>query len=344
MFGLDFGNNSLKVMQLEYEDGSPNIVGYGAVTFDRKALHNGVITDIKTLSSAVHELFEKHLVGEITTSRLAMAIPSYRTFARTIQLPSLADDEVHDAVQLQVEQYVPRPLDELYLDYMTVNQTSESRDLFVVATPRSIVDTHLTLTQLLGLETVSIEPAGIASARLFSLDKRSSSPSIIIDFGSLTADISIYDKSILATSTVSAGGLVFTEAIKRKLKVSMEEAGFIKTRYGLDPSVAQKDINEALQPALQKIVTEVRRMIRYYEERYKPSSSVEQIVAFGGGANMPGLANYLTNELKVPVRTQSNPWAVFGAAKLKPPKVADRMMYITSAGLSLLSPEEVYAA
>ena len=86
-------------------------------------------------------------------------------------------------------------------------------------------------------------------------------------------------------------------------------------------------------------------MLRYYEEHYtKQQVGVGQIVTLGGGANMPGLSDYLTNSLKVPVRTHEHPWAVFKYDhELRLPIEADRLMYATVAGLSLLNPKEVFA-
>src|SRR6185312_5319769 len=106
------------------------------------------------------------------------------------------------------------------------------------------------------------------SGRLFSLDSNSSEPSFIIDFGSQSSDISIYDKHVLVTGTVQGGGEIFTDNIKSKLNVSAEAAGLIKTRYGLGVSKKQRDIKDALEPILEQIVKEIRRMLRYYEERY----------------------------------------------------------------------------
>jgi type IV pilus assembly protein PilM len=169
-------------------------------------------------------------------------------------------------------------------------------------------------------------------------------PSLIIDFGSLTADICIVDKTVLATSTVPAGGLVFTEAIRNKLQITLEEAGDIKTKYGLDVSKVQKEVAAALQEPLEQLVTEIRRMLRYYEERYGPDKHIGQIVILGGGANMPGLGDYLTDVLKVPTRTHNHPWALFEHDGLKPPIPADRLMYVTVAGLALMKSGEVFGA
>ena len=344
LFGLDIGRGSLKVMQLEHTTGKPIIVGYGTADFDVSALNDGVVMKPEIISDALHNLFENTLVGEIATRRVAMALPGYRTFTRSIQLPRLGEEELREAVQLEVEQYVPIPLGELYLDYVITSQVEDNAEVFAVAVPKKIVDSYLALAHALGLEPVLIEPTMTAGARLFARDKHSDMPSIIIDFGSLTATISIFDKTIVATSTVPAGGLVFTEAIRNSLGIGQDEAGSIKTRFGLDVSKYQKKIEEALEPSLLKIVTEVRRMLRYYEEHYASNSKggVGQIVTLGGGANMPGLSDYLTNALKVPVRTQEHPWATFAFGHLAVPEEADRLMYAAVAGLSLVNPTEVF--
>jgi len=342
VFGLDIGHGTIKVMQLETVNNKTTIIGYGTAHFDIKALEEGVIVDPSIIREAVYDLFHHHLKGVITTRRVAMALPAYRTFSRAIQLPKLDAAELHEAVQLEVEQYIPMPLDDLYLDYNVTHQTDNGIELFVIAVPKKIIDSYLALAKILDVEPILIEPTVVADSRFFTKDKNSSLPSIIIDFGSQTANISILDKTILTTSTVEAGGLVFTQAIADKLNITTKEAGDIKTKYGLDKSLAQKEIAEALEPSLQKIVSEIRRILRYYDEHYGPESKVEQIVTLGGGANMPGLANYLTDILKIPVRTLNNPWASFDFDDLKPPAQADRLMFVTVAGLSLLEPKEVF--
>lgn len=344
LFGLDIGRSSLKVMQLDHGSGSHEIVGYGDANFDLRALDEGAVVKPEALAAALHDLFENRLEGEISTRRVAMALPGYRAFTRSIQLPKLGDDEMREAVQLEVEQYVPMQLQDLYLDYTITGGTADNNNIFVVAVPKRIVDSYLNLAYKLGLEPVLIEPTMTATARFFARDKHSDMASIIIDFGSLTATISIYDRTIVATSTVAAGGLVFTEAIRNELGVSQEEAGDIKTKFGLDVSKYQKQVTTALEPSLGKIVIEIRRMLRYYEEHYGIQGGIGQIVTLGGGANMPGLSEYLTNALKVPVRTHEHPWAVFKYDHdMKLPVEADRLMYATVAGLSLLDPKEVFA-
>lgn len=347
LFGFDIGNGSLKVMQVE-AGGSRNkdhkswkVTGYGTITFDKKATDNGVILDPEVIAKATKELFEHHLIGEITSRRIAMSIPAYRTFTRSIQLPLLKPKELSDAVNLEAEQYIPMPLEELYLDYEQISQTEDQMEVLAVAVPRKIVDSYLELNKLLGLEPMLIETTMSAAARLFTQDTQNDVPTVIIDFGSLSSDISIFDKKILTTGTVTGGGQVFTDYIEKKLGVTHEEAGLIKTKYGLGLSKRQDEIKEALEPTLQQIVREIRRMIRYYEERYGTERPIQQIITLGGGANMPGLSEYLTNGLRLAVRP-CDPWQYFDYKGLQPPNNADKPMYSTAAGLCLTPPQEVF--
>ncbi len=348
IFGLDIGQSSLKVMQLDSEftpenkddKTSSRILGYGFTTFDKSAQKDGVIIKPEVVAKAAQQMFNHHLIGEITTKRVAIAVPAYRTFTRSLKLPKLKASQLREAVELEAEQYISLPLADLYIDYEIINQTEDTTELLVVAVPKDIVDSYLELAQILGLEAFLIEPTLSSSARLFSLDKQSDVPSLIIDFGSLSADISIYDHAVKVTGTVQGGGVNFTDSIKNKLGITSEEAGLIKTRYGLGSSKKQAQIKTALEPTLQQIVKEIRRMIRYYEERYGTERPIQQIVTLGGGANIPGLSEYLTEAMRLAVR-RTDPWHYLDCPDLQPPSLADRPMYATVAGLSLVQPKQV---
>lgn len=342
IFGFDIGHGSLKVMQTELGRGRPRVIGYGTASFEAGAIHDGVISDYKTIAEASYNLFKKHLVGDITTRRAVIAIPAYRTFTRLINLPVLAGAELREAVELEAEQYIPMPLEELYLDYNVVSQDGSSIDLFAVAVPKKIVDSQLQLMRLLGLETVGIQTTIDAAGSLFLHDKQSDVPAVLIDFGSLSADITIFDKHMLVSGTVSGGGEVFTDRIRETLKVTQAEAQIIKTKYGLGASKKQAEIKSALDPVLSQLAQEVRRMIRYYTDRYGDGRAISQVVTMGGGANMPGLSEYLTDVLRLAVRS-CDPWEYCDHKGLTAPSKADKPMYATVMGLSLLHPKELFA-
>ncbi len=344
VFGLDIGHGSLKVMQTERIGKKSRIVGYGNTSFDASAIEDGVIVDPKAIAKATLDLFEHRLIGNITTKRVVVAIPAYRTFTRLINLPILSGKQLREAVELEAEQYIPMPLGELYIDYDVVGQTHDGRgdklDVFAVAVPRKTVDTQLQLMRLLGLETVGVETTIDAAGKLFLQDAQSDVPAVLIDFGSLSADITIFDQHMLVSGTVTGGGDVFTGRIRDKLGVTQAEAQIIKTKYGLGSSKKQAEIMSAIEPVLQQLAQEIRRMIRYYEDRYGDTRKVGQVITMGGGANMPGLSDYMTNALRLAVRS-CDPWEYCEHKGLQPPSKADKPMFATVMGLSLIPPQEL---
>lgn len=343
ILGLDIGFSSVKAMQIERHNKQHNVIGYGVGSFDSAAIKDGVIVDHESLAKSVNELFRKNIIGEITTRRVAVTIPATRTFTRTMNLPpTIREEELSEAVTLEAEQYIPVPIDELYLDYNVINKTDKSIELLAVAVPKKIVDSYMMLVRILGLEPVAFDSSISAGTRLFDKqNEHSDIPAILIDFGSSSADITVHDKTIIVTGTIPCGGDIFTDLIAQKLGVTHEEAHIIKTKYGLGKSKRQAEIVEALNSNLEQLAKEIRRMIRYHEERSGSKQKIGQIVTMGGGANMPGLNEYLTSLLRLPVR-MCDPWQNLHLHKLQPPAPSEKSMYITVSGLSLIEPSELF--
>lgn len=341
IFGIDIGFSSIKVMQIDRSTKKQTITGYGVTGFDATAIENGVIVKPEVLAKATHGLFTKNLVGDITTHRAAFALPASRAFARTMLLPKLSGKDLTDAVKLEAEQYIPIPIDDLYIDYSISRSTDKETELLAIAVPKKIVDSYMTFAQIIGVEPVAIETTITAASRLFVQAEQNDIPTMLIDFGSLSTDITIYDGAIIVTGTVPGGGDSFTANIATALSVSKQEAHIVKTKYGLSVSKKQKEITEGVKPILDQMGREIRRMIRYYEERSGTERKIGQIITMGGGANMPGLSEYLINQLRLPVR-MCDPWHNLNFGGLQPPNTVEKSVYITVAGLALINPRELF--
>lgn len=343
LFGLDIGHNSARVMQVVKGRSQPRIVGYGVATFDPGAIEDGVITRPEVVAQAVQKLFKSGLVGDITTNRVALSVPVARAFTRSIDTPKLSEKELAEAVRTEVEQYIPAPLDSLYVDYSQVSESKNRISVFIVAMPRRIIDSYIIVTRLLGLETVLVQTSSGAGTNLFARDLQRDLATVLVDFGSDSADITIFDRNPIVSGTAACGGEQVTDLIGKALGVTEREATIIKSRYGLVVSKKQRQIEEALKPTLSLLTREIRRTVRYYEERSKSKRPISQIVIMGGGANMPGLADYLTDDLRLPVRS-FDPTTYLDFGRLQPFNAGERMSYVTAAGLALYNPSEVFRA
>ena len=343
LFGLDIGHGKVRVMQLTPAKHRPRLVGYGETTFDPSAIKDGVIETPEVVAAAIQDLFRHHLVGDITTNRAAMAVPMARAFTRSMEVPKLSAKELAEAVQNEAEQYIPAAIDDLYTDYTQAGASDNKTNILIVGMPKRIIDSYLMLSRLLGLETIALQTSSGAGAYLFGRDPQSDIPSLLIDFGSNSADITVYDQGPAISGTVACGSELLTTAIAQELGVTEKEATLIKAKYGLGLSKKQAQIEKALSPTLSLLVKEIKRTVRYYEEHAHDKRKISQVVIAGGGANMPGLAEYLTSNLRLAVRS-FDPTSFIDFGHLQPFNITERMSYVTAAGLAAIDPKEVFAA
>lgn len=345
LFGLDFGYSSIKVMQLEVKDGArPKVLGYGMIDFPAEAIKDGIIVNPNLISQALHELFSNRLIGEISTRRVACSIPTTRTYSRPMKLPPMSDSDIAEAVHLEAEQYIPMSPTSLYIDYEISRRDDQGIELLVVAIPKNIIDSHVALLQSIGLEPVALEPTMNASARLFNLaDPSSGDPSILLDCGSISVDLAVIDKTMFVNSTILGGGNDITALIAKGLNVSRDEAYSIKNHFGIAVSERQAEIKASIEPFLNNLVKEIQKVIRYYDERkVQNQRKLAQIVTMGGGANMPGLSTYLSNELKMPAK-MLEPWHKIDFGNLQLPDEIKRSIFITVAGEAFIDPKEIFS-
>lgn len=343
LFGLDIGHDMIRVMQFDpHQKGKLKLSGYGSIAFSPEAVADGVIVRPEIIAKAATVLFKKELNGEIQTKRVAISIPAARAYTRTVQLPVMGAKDLADAVLVEAEQNIPASIDDLYFDYTITRQNDDGMEVFLVAVPKKIIDSYLILTRMLGLEVVFIDTTIGASAHFFEHDQQSNVPSVLVDFGSETIDISVFNGGLVVTGSVAFGSDDFTKAISKHLNLTAHEALMLKGEYGLDKSAVQKQVRAALDPLLGQLIKEVRRTVRYYEQRYAKDQPIGQVITMGGGANMPGLADYLTEELRLPTR-QLDTISHIDFGSLRRFFNADKMSFVTVAGLASIDPRRIFA-
>jgi type IV pilus assembly protein PilM len=335
IFGIDIGHSTVKVVQVARHKKQPQTIGYGYAEFDPEAIENGVIVDPDAVKKSLRPLLENVVIGELTTDRVVASIPMVYIYSRIVELEDVEEADLSEAIELEAQQYVPLDNDEIYLDYMVLERTEETKTrIFMVAAPKTIVDSYMALFTDLRLEVYGMEPSLLSIIRAINHTNEGETPKIAIDFGSQSSDLAIYDQSLRLTSTASAGGDHITECIMETLQVDREEAQRIKTRYGISKSEWQEQLAPALTPILTTLANEVQKMLRYHHERNDTEADIEQVVIVGGGANLPGLDNFISRLTGIPVST-SDPWENLNVKPLQPPHRLETTLYTTAVGLAL---------
>lgn len=340
LIGLDISQTGMKVMAIDEKKWL--VTGYGSVDLDPAKMQNALDgNDDEYFTNALTELLDTRVTGTLPSNHVAIGIPTSRTFSRTFTIPVDVEHALRDAVQVEVEQYIPIPLSLLYVDFDVIERSKTTLTVMLSAVPRVLVDSCMRAAEAANLRPVVVEPGISAVARVLQKSEEGHLPTVIVDIDAATTDVAVLDKTIRVSGGISVGGNTLTLDIAKKMNIELESAHQIKVLNGLGPGPRQEKVLSALTPTLQRIVSETRKIMRYYNERISDDRKIEQLLIVGAGSNVPGIGEYFTNELVIAARVAS-PWQQLNFGRLEQPNKQLRPRYITVSGLAAMNERGVF--
>ncbi len=339
--GLDISSTGIKIMSIDPKRWLVN--GYGSLDLDPQKVKEALETEGSTyLTDNIKQMLAEKMIGEVTSKQIAISVPTARSFSRTFTLPIATEKALHDAVVLEADQYIPIPSTSLYIDHQVIERTKQEITVLMSAVPRVVIDNIVTTVEAAGFQPILIEPSISSVGRVLTATEEGSLPTVIVDIGPASTDIAILDRgTIRVTGGLAIGGNTFTLDIAKKLNVALENAHQLKVLNGLNAGPRQQKLKDALAPSLERIMSEVRKVMRYYDERISDTRKLEQLLVVGSGSNLPGIGEYFTDKLVMPARVAS-PWQKLDFGKLQEPPKQFRSRYITVAGLASISPGSMW--
>lgn len=339
--GLEVSSTGIKIMSIDPKKWL--VLGYGSSNLDPAKLTKSLEEENDSyLSDSIKLLINEKLIGSLTSNHVVIGVPTAKSFARTFNLPSKEEKNLKDAIDIEVEQYIPIASSALYIDYEVIER-KRGKDITVLmsALTRNIVDRCVASAIQADLEPVLVEPSINAVARVMAETESADLPTVIVDIGPSSTDIAVMAKGIIRiTGSVAIGGNTFTLDIAKKLGVSLENAHQLKVLNGLSAGSRQVKITSALEPSLEHIVRETQKVMRYYADRMPGQEKLEQLLVVGSGSDVPGIGEYFTNAIFIAARVAS-PWQKLDFGKLPEPAKQYRSRYIAVAGLASIDPSEV---
>lgn len=341
VLGLDINNTGIKIMSVDSKRWL--VDGYGSVDLDPLKMKEAFESKTSTfLKDSITDLVKNKIVGEVVGNRAAIAIPTTRTYTRTFTLPASAEKALDEAIILEAEQYIPVPVSTLYIDYQVIERNRKTITVLMSAVPRSIVDLITKNVREAGLKPVLIEPSINSVARIITMAENGTLPTVIVDIGATSTDIAILDRgTVRVTGGLPIGGNTFTLDIAKKMNIALENAHQLKVLNGLSAGPRQQRLKEALEPSLERILNETKKVMRYYNERIGVDRKLEQLLVVGGGSNLPGIGEYFTENVLIAARV-AVPWQKLDFGKLQEPPKQFRPRYITAAGVASVKPGSIW--
>ncbi|MGD8378703.1 MAG: pilus assembly protein PilM [Gammaproteobacteria bacterium] len=293
LLGLDISTSSIKLVELSESGGGYKVECFSAEPMPPNALTDKIIVDVDAVGDAVRRAVKR---AGTRTKLAAVAIGGASVITKTVTMPaSISDSELAEQIELQADQYIPFPLEEVSYDFEILGPSAQDPDMVEVllaATRRENVEHRQAVLEVAGLtaKVVDIEAYALENAcRVITYqmpDEGLDKTVALIDFGSTSTTFSVlHDRKVIYTRDQAFGGKQLTEEIMRAYGLTYEEAGRAKKEGGLPNNYK----TEILDPFIDDMAQQVNRSLQFFLSSVSTHHDLDQVIVCGGCAAIPGV-------------------------------------------------------
>ncbi|MCX7766629.1 MAG: type IV pilus assembly protein PilM [Candidatus Sumerlaeia bacterium] len=369
--GLDVGSAFVKAVQLRRAGKSLIVDKIGIADIYPEGDKN--VSPEKDRMLKVDAIKRALQNGKIKAKYAITGLSGESIIVRYIQMPSMPEDELKNAVRYAAEEYIPYSIDEVNIDAVVLGKTAtesgEEVDVLLVSARKELVEERTEILKEAGLIPITIDLASFAFVNCYEVNYQPSMEDVIalVNIGAGITSINIYhsgtsrfsrDIAIAGDSITSAlqsrMGISFLDAEQLKITVGLplEEPRLAETRQAegslldtirgtiekLTPEEFGEDSTEAnaarlIRNSVNNIITEVKRSIQFFENQPK-GKPVKKLVLGGGTARLKGLAEYFKQQINLPTEV-INPFLRFTINKDISPSFIEQNKESLAVGIGL---------
>jgi len=312
--GIDIGTTSIKAVELGASHGKISLENYGILEsyghLDR--INNAIQTSsLKMLDKQTAELI-KRLLDELKpdTTNVAASLPAFSVFSSLLDIPVMSETETAQAMQYQAKAFVPLPLTDVTIDWLPVGEYTDKKgnrkqQVFLVSVPNEQIEKYKEIFRVIGLNLKFLEVETLSLARLLTAGDPTTS--LIVDIGARSTAIAVASGgSLRYNGQTDFAGSALTQAISKGLDINVRRSEDLKRQKGLTGTGGEYQLSTLMLPYVDVILNEVRRVRDIYEQNYK--DHIERIILSGGGANLAGVEEYVSDQVGKLPTVKANPF------------------------------------
>lgn len=311
--GIDFGTSSIKIVELQYKNGSSFLSNYGWIEIPRKKKASNF--EIKNESEDETEKIQllKKLLGEmgIKSRDAYISMGSFKGLSTMISVTDIHENDLDDVIRAEANKYIPVSLDEVYLSSDIVSTRIEKNekgsvagkkflgkgekeilDVLLVAAPKDDVHKYERIVEESGLKVASLELDIFSVVR--SLVGDDLGKFLVVDIGAKISNIILVDKGVIRINrNINVGGDEITKNIASNLNVSWDRAEEFKKKN----DYLKEEGKSIVLPVLNLIAKESKRLIELVSVGNNLSKPLDKVILIGGGSDVPGIIDVFKDSL-----------------------------------------------
>jgi len=341
-FGLDIGANMMKAVWLSRAGNGYFLNASASSPTPQKGMQSESPFDQEEMARAIKRMI---IEAKITTPLVNIALPENQVYSRVIEMPVLSDKELSSAIYWEAEQYIPVPLNNVMFDYKVLNRPAhnapdEKMEVLLVGAQNIIVEKYQKVFTLAGLEIASVETELLATVRSLTYnptqpDLTKFPPSVVVNMRTLYTALAIVRNGIVSfTYTIPIGGITISRAIADDFGFTVSQAEEYKNVYGVYGNNIAGKIGKATEPILMSLISEIKKALAYYNEKFKKDNPIQQILLTGEAARVPGVELFFVQNSGIET-VVVNPWKVVGSQQLPQEMMDNSADYAVAVGLAM---------
>ena len=342
LIGLDITTSSVKLIELGRSGSQFRVESYAAEATPQNAVNEKAVVDPDSVGESIRRAVKR---SGARSRECAIAINGDAAITKVIQMPAtLSHNELEGQVELQADQYIPFPMEEVSYDFEVLGQSENDPDMIdvlLVATRSENVEQRQAAVESAGLKAQIVDVEAFALENACRLlrhqmpDSGSDHNVAVVDFGASSTTFSVLrDLKVIYTRDFAFGGQQLTEEIMRTYGLSFEDAGRAKKEGGL-PSNFEPEV---LDPFIDDMTQQVSRSLQFFLASGSGREQPQQILVCGGCANIPGVADVISSRVGIPTEVGDPLGQMKISSKAKSQGVnKDATALLTACGLALRS-------
>lgn len=335
-FGLDIGATSLKLVWLDKEPRGFILKAALIAPVPPKGMLSEAPLDEEEMAQALAKAVQ---TAGVQARKVNIALPENQVYTKVLEMPLLSDKEIAAAIYWEAEQYIPVPLSNIKLVWDVLkrpaaNNPAEKMQVLMVGAPTLLVNKYQKIITMAGLEINAMETEILATIR--SLVSAGNFPtSLIVNIGAISTSIAIVKSgTIIFTYSMSIGGAAINRAIATDFNLTPQQAEEYKRVYGVSGKSLGGKIGKSTEPILNSILTEIKKSIAFYEQKYKDGDKIRQIILSGGTAKLPGIELFFAQNSGIETAI-ANPWKALVSQQIPKEVLQNSSDYPIAVGLAM---------
>ncbi|CAN5695312.1 hypothetical protein BH09PLA1_BH09PLA1_30690 [soil metagenome] len=312
--GVDFGFDSIKLLQLAVTNGQLSVVASARQSLPDEARRDPNLR-LPVSMDILRQLIRR---GEFVGRNIVTSLPREIVHVKNLRLPQMPAAELEQAVQFESRNIFAFDIDQSQIRFLNAGEVRQGVDarqeVIVLAAKNEDVNDFIEQLHRCGVvvDSLDFEPCAIYRGveRFIRRREDELEVQVLVDIGARRSQVAIgRGREISFFKPIDIGGQSLTDAVVRKLGITPDEARALRRRLidatdsAAEPSAKRDPVRQAVFDSTRSVIEELAREIslclRYHSVTFR-GHRPNRLMLTGGEAADPHVQAILNASLPLP--------------------------------------------